>query len=91
MLIPCEKAYGPHDPEGVQQYLRSFVKKWRQAQKVDVFVWEHPVSGKDVPVRCIEADEYSVTIDFNHFLAGKDLEYWFELIDVLDERGASIK
>lgn len=90
-IIPCSKAYGQHDPEGVQRYTRSFVRNGDQLQAGDIFAWEHPVSLKEVPVQCIEADEYTVTIDFNHLLAGKDLEYWFELIDVIDDDGVSLK
>lgn len=45
---------------------------------------------KNVPVVCIEAAKDVVTIDFNHLLAGKDLEYWFKLVDVVDDAGVSI-
>lgn len=89
-LIPCDKAYGQHDPEGVVRYTRSFVRNGNQLQVGDIFAWEHPVTLCDVPVQCIAADADTVTIDFNHFLAGKDLEYWFELIDVLDDAGNSL-
>jgi len=90
-VIPCDKAYGKHDPEGVQRYLRSFLHNGNALQVGDVFAWNHPVSKKEVPVQCIEATEHMVTIDFNHFLAGKDLNYWFELIDVIDNKGISLK
>lgn len=89
-VIPCEKAYGLHDPEGVQRYTRAFVRNGDKLEVGDVFSWEHPVSQREVPVKCIEADEYTVVIDFNHLLAGKDLEYWFELIDVVDDDGVSL-
>ena len=89
-VISCDKAYGAHDPEGVQRYTRSFVRNGYSLQEGDVFAWKHPVSLKEVPVRCVEANEHTVTVDFNHPLAGKDLEYWFELIDVIDDSGASL-
>ena len=90
-VIPCDKAYGQHDPDGVQCYTRSFIRNGYALKEGDIFAWEHPVSHKEVPVKCIEATEHTVTIDFNHLLAGKDLEYWFELIDVIDGRGVSLK
>ena len=83
-VIPAEKAYGAHDPDGVQRYARSFIAGGDRLDPGTVFAWKHPVSGVDVPVRCIDATEDTVTIDFNHLLAGKDLEYWFKLVDVVD-------
>lgn len=90
VVIPCEKAYGRHDPEGVQRYARMFVPGGDRLRAGIVFAWRHPVSGKDVPVRCVEATEDTVVVDFNHLLAGKDLEYWFKLVDVVDDAGASV-
>jgi FKBP-type peptidyl-prolyl cis-trans isomerase 2 len=89
-LIPCEKAYGEHQDDGVVQYPRFFVKGGDRLKAGIVFGWEHPVSKREVPVRCIEATDDTVTIDFNHLLAGLDLEYTFELVDVLDENGNSL-
>lgn len=88
--IPCEKAYGAHDPEGVQTYLRALVPGGDKVQEGDYLVWKHPVSKADVPVRCTKATLDTITIDFNHLLAGVDLVYQFELVDVLDEWGNSL-
>ena len=90
-IIPSEKAYGRHDPDGVQRYARSFIRNGYQLQEGTIFAWRHPVSGKMVPVKCIEATRDTVVIDFNHLLAGKDLKYWFKLIDIVDEKGVSIR
>lgn len=90
VVIPCDKAYGYHDPDGVQRYTRSFIKNGDKLEVGVIFAWEHPVSHEMVPVTCIDATESTVTIDFNHLLAGKNLEYWIELVDVLDDSGVSI-
>ncbi len=90
VVIPRDKAYGQHDPEGVQTYPRSYLRCGGDLEKGDIVVWTHPVSGRDVPVEVIRATDFAVVIDFNHPLAGRDLEYSFELIDVVDERGVSI-
>lgn len=90
VIIPCEKAYGQHDPAGVQRYPRSFIKGGHQLEEGTVFAWRHPVSNRDVPVVCIQAEKDVVTIDFNHLLAGKDLKYWFKLVDVVDAGGVSV-
>lgn len=85
VVIPCERAYGPHDEQGVQRYPRSFISNGDKLETGVVFAWKHPVSGVDVPVKCIDATRDTVTIDFNHLLAGKDLKYWFKLVDVVNE------
>ena len=84
VIIPCEKAYGPHSDEGVQRYARSFIRNGYALTKGTVFAWKHPVSGEMVPVKCIDETQDTVTIDFNHLLAGKDLKYWFRLVDVVE-------
>lgn len=84
VVIPAEKAYGAHDPVGVQRYPRSFIDGGDRLAAGDVFAWTHPASGRLVPVRCIDATDDTVVIDFNHLLAGKDLEYWFKLVDVVE-------
>lgn len=84
VIIPCEKAYGPHSDDGIQRYARSYIQNGYSLTEGTIFAWKHPVSGKMVPVKCIEATEDTVTIDFNHLLAGKDLEYWFRLVDVVE-------
>lgn len=84
VIIPVDRAYGAHDPAGVQRYGRSFIPGGERLEAGTIFAWTHPVSGAAVPVRCIDATEDTVTIDFNHLLAGKDLQYWFKLVDVVD-------
>ncbi|WP_018305197.1 FKBP-type peptidyl-prolyl cis-trans isomerase [Desulfitobacterium hafniense] len=83
-LIPSAKAYGAHDPEGVKTYPRWFVKGGERLEPGSIIAWEHPISRQSVPVKCIAATRDTVTIDFNHLLAGKDLCYWFELVALLD-------
>lgn len=82
--IPCEKAYGLHDPEGVVVYPRSSLALGSQIKVGDELAWTHPVSNVVVPVRCVEANDVAVTMDFNHPLAGKKLIYTLELVSVID-------
>ncbi|UWG95868.1 FKBP-type peptidyl-prolyl cis-trans isomerase [Dehalobacter sp. DCM] len=83
-IIPCDKAYGAHDPEGVKSYPRLSIKGGKSLKAGNVIPWKHPVSQQLVPVKVIAETKDTVTIDFNHLLAGKDLRYWFELVDLLD-------
>ena len=81
VVVPCAKAYGEHDPEGVVRavYLRSFLAEGATLHVGDLVAWEHPVSHQVVPVKVVGETEDTLTVDFNHLLAGKDLAYRLEL------------
>lgn len=80
--IPSDKAYGAHDPDGVQTYPRSYQHGFENLHVGDVITWTNPASGKQIPVRVIECDSQLVTLDFNHPLAGEDLTYWLKLVSL---------
>ena len=90
VVVPCAKAYGEHDPEGVVRYLRSFLAEGATLHVGDLVAWEHPVSHQVVPVKVVGETEDTLTVDFNHLLAGKDLAYRLELVDVVDADGRSL-
>lgn len=79
--LPPEKGYGSYKEEAVQTVKR---EEFPNDVELDVgmsFMANTP-EGKRVPftVNKIEGDE--VTIDFNHPLAGKTLNFDVELVDV---------
>lgn len=82
VVIPPEDGFGFHDPQGVATYPRVFIEGGERLKRGDVFAWTNPVSGRPIPVKCVDADESSVVIDFNHPLAGKQLTYSLELVSV---------
>jgi FKBP-type peptidyl-prolyl cis-trans isomerase SlyD len=81
--IPPAKAYGEYDPQGVQVYPRSFVSNGDKLVAGAIFAWTNPASGREIPVKVADATKDYVKVDFNHPLAGKEIEYWIELVDVL--------
>lgn len=81
--IEPEKAYGFHDPQGIQVYPRTMISSGEKLEVGDILSWENPFNKVMLPVRVIEATDDYVKVDFNHPLAGKELEYWLELVDVL--------
>lgn len=83
-IIPYAKAYGAHDPENVKTFPRLFIKGGEELEVGSIIPWMHPALQQYVPVKCVAATKDTVTIDFNHLLAGKDLRYWFELVDIID-------
>lgn len=85
VVVPPERAYGDHDPAGVQVRMRSEVPGGQDLVKGSVLGWKSPVTQQVLPVRVIEVTEDYVRLDYNHPLAGKSLEYWIELVDIIDE------
>ena len=84
LIIEPYKAYGEHDANGVQVYPRTYIPNGEKLEEGSVFGWQNPASGHKLPVRVIKADEHYIQVDFNHPLAGKTLEYWIELVDIVD-------
>lgn len=84
LLIPPEKGFGFHDPQGVQVYPRSMIPGGEQLELGSIIPWVNPANRVTLPVRVIEAMPDYVKVDFNHPLAGKTLEYWLELVEVSD-------
>lgn len=78
--IPCEEAFGHRDP-GLLQTMSS-----------DVFLMQgiEPIIGTEVefddfPATIIDVQNDNVTVDFNHVLAGEDLVYDVEILDIVDD------
>lgn len=80
--IPSDKAYGPHREE-------LMLKVARDEFPPDI----EPFEGQNLQLRqpdgqvfyvvVIEVDEKTVTLDANHPLAGKDLTFDVELVEIL--------
>lgn len=84
--IPAEEAFGKRDPSLIQLIpMREFKK-----QNIRPFVGM-PISlqGNTGVVRTIDGGR--VRVDFNHELAGKDIEYEIEIVDTIDDDEEKIK
>ena len=77
--IPCAEAYGEYDHEGRQQVPVSQVP---EGVEVGVRLAVQTEGGQVIPVRVVEMNEEVVTLDFNHELAGKDLTFEVEVVEV---------
>ena len=49
VVVPCAKAYGDHDPEGVVRYPRSFLAEGATLHVGDFVTWEHPCRTRWFP------------------------------------------
>lgn len=85
VVIPPEKAYGDHDPEGVRRYLRSDFPNGYEIGEGYVGSWVNPVSRAKLPCVVTKATQDYLQIDFNHPFAGKTLEYELELLAITEE------
>ena len=80
--VPADRAYGPHreellieiEAERLPSHLTPFVGQLLQIRDED---------GEVVPVTVCDISESSVTLDANHPLAGQDLSFDIQLVEVL--------
>jgi FKBP-type peptidyl-prolyl cis-trans isomerase SlyD len=83
VVLPPEKAYGEFNEEAVRLVKRSDFPeemKIEEGQRLMADTGE----GRHLPFIIKEIKEDEVTIDFNHPLAGKTLEFDVELMDIRD-------
>ena len=82
VTIPCDQAYGPHRAEAIQTLGRDKVPAG-----VDVAVGTQlqarTTDGSMLPIRVVEVDEATIKVDANHPLAGKDLVFDVELVEII--------
>lgn len=80
VVVTPEKAYGQHNPQAIQKVPRDAFKEADKLKAGDV------VSGsvQDQPFQAvvITLDEKEVTLDLNHPLAGKTLNFEVEIISI---------
>jgi peptidylprolyl isomerase len=80
--IPSDQAYGPHMPEMVVEVDRSNLPP-DVAPEVGDQLEMHTASGQPVVVTVTEVSEESVTLDANHPLAGRDLTFDIEVVEIV--------
>lgn len=78
--IPAEKAYGNRDSDNME----TFPEKAFEEQGVQVRPGEQLMIGGQRG-RVVSKGSGRVRIDFNHPLAGKDLEYWVKIVEKVED------
>jgi len=81
--ISAGDAYGEYSEEAIQKVKKD---QFPEEAKIEVgmtYLANSP-DGKQMPFLVSEINDQDITIDFNHPLAGKDLEFDVELLDVRD-------
>ncbi|MCQ2523808.1 MAG: FKBP-type peptidyl-prolyl cis-trans isomerase [Lachnospiraceae bacterium] len=80
-LMP-EEAYGPSDPDAI--FTVSFAElPGSDELEVGQKVYLQNIYGQPFPASVVAKDDKSVTFDANHEMAGKELNFRIELVEVL--------
>lgn len=79
--IPAEQAYGPHQPELVQQVEREQIPADIELSPGVQLQAQGP-DGQAFQLVVTELDDRNVTLDANHPLAGKALTFELELVEI---------
>ena len=79
--VPADEAYGPHHPEGVTSVPRGDIPAEIPLETGIQLQMSTP-DGRQIPVTVTEVTAESVTLDANHQLAGKDLTFDIELVEI---------
>lgn len=82
--IPAAEAYGERRDDLVLHFPASQVPDIDQVHVGDQLYLSGP-GGMPVPVRVLEVDADGVKLDANHELAGKDLNFDIELVEIAGE------
>jgi len=82
VTVPADEAYGPHRPELVQELPRSSIPP-----EIDLTpgarLAARDQAGNELTLTVVEADTETARLDANHPLAGEDLTFEIELVEVL--------
>lgn len=79
--LPADQAYGEYNEKAVQQVKRSDFPENTRVEEGMGFI-ANTSEGKQLPFTVKKVENEDVTIDFNHPLAGKDLSFEVELVNV---------
>lgn len=79
-LEPCD-AYGDVNPEAMKKVLKEHLPKGQEPAVGMILVINLP-NGMQLPARITEVTEKDVTIDLNHPLAGKCLNFKFKVVEI---------
>ena len=79
--VPCGEAYGEANPDNRQAVPRSQLPSDIPLE-IGLTLQMQAEDGRGMPVTVVELSEDSVTLDANHMLAGKDLTFAIELVEI---------
>ncbi len=87
--VPAAEAYGEKDPNLVQQAPREYFQGVELEKGLPLQA--QTPEGQIINMVVVDFDDNTVTVDMNHPLAGKDLVFDVEVVDVRDATLEEIK
>ncbi len=81
-LIACDDAYGQRDERLIQQVERTMLPEELKPE-VGMMLASTLPNGEQIPVKVSEVHDAHIMIDANHPLAGQDLNFEIELVEIL--------
>ena len=81
VLVPAAEAYGPHRDEMTTEVRRSQFPdsvKLKVGQRLQI----KQKNGQSIAVSVLDLSDSTVTLDANHPLAGKDLTFDLQLVEI---------
>jgi len=78
--VPAEEAYGPRNPELIQKAPREYFQNVPLEKGLPLQA--QTPEGKVINMIVVDFDDQTVTVDMNHPLAGRDLVFEVEILDV---------
>lgn len=82
VTIPPEAAYGPRREEAIQTVNRTNLPPGLDL-KVGAQLQARTADGNVMPITVVDLDEETVKVDANHPLAGQDLVFDVELVEIV--------
>ncbi|MEZ5986645.1 MAG: peptidylprolyl isomerase [Hyphomonas sp.] len=79
--VPCDQAYGPVNPNMRQEVPRAEIPA-EIPTEIGTRLQMQSQTGQVIPVVVVDANEATITLDANHPLAGQDLTFAIELIEI---------
>ena len=79
--IPMVEAYGPHSEELIQEVPKAELPP-EVKPEVGMQLMSKLPDGREIPLVVTEVTDDKITVDANHPLAGKDLTFDLELVEI---------
>ena len=90
ILLEAANAFGPHNPDNIQVMRRGLFSR-DMALEPGMVVSFADKSKAELPGVIMAVEEDQVTVDFNHPLAGKDLTFQVEIINVVEADSQTVQ